>query len=59
MDTHNSKHYIGITSFWGPHEGGEDKVTNTEGPDKPTITQYSTTIKVEATAQRNSLKKHP
>ena len=59
VDTHNSKYYRGITSFWGPHEGVEDEITNTEGPDKQTITQYSATVRVEATAQRNSLKKHP
>lgn len=49
----------GIISFWGRHQGAEEERTNIEGPDKQTTTLYSATARVEATAQRNSLKKHP
>lgn len=49
----------GITSFWGPREGVEDEITNSKGPDEHITTLYSTMIRAEATAQRNSLKKPP
>lgn len=46
-------------AVWGPHEGVEDKIMNMGGPDKETTTLCSARLRVEATARRNSLKKHP
>jgi len=50
---------LGITTSWGQREGVKDEIMNTKGPDKQTTTLYSATGRVEATAQKNSLKKHP